>query len=146
MPVLPKRLPPFVLAIRRDLLVVPYPKSSKNTQITTYSEQRRRTPVWLKGQTARDVCCVWLFFVRCLPQITCYSEKRRKVLEPRWRNGRTRGTLGGVLANTAEQYILVLVRPAHLVNKVCGGFETLRGYRRTPSRCWCLGWVLGAMC
>ena len=57
LPVLPKKCPPFVLAVRCDLLVFPYPKSSKNTQITTYSEQRRRTPVWLKGQTARDVCC-----------------------------------------------------------------------------------------
>jgi hypothetical protein len=42
---------------RGDLLVLPYPKSSKNTKITTAGEQRWRKPVWLKGQTARDVCC-----------------------------------------------------------------------------------------
>ena len=34
-PVLPKRLPPSVLAVRGDLVVFPYPKSSKNMQITT---------------------------------------------------------------------------------------------------------------
>ena len=49
-------LPPSVLAIRGDLLVFPYPKSTKNTQITTYSQQIRRKLVWLKGQTARDIC------------------------------------------------------------------------------------------
>ncbi len=42
LPVWPKRLPPSVLACRGDLLVFPYPKSSKNTQITTAGEQRRR--------------------------------------------------------------------------------------------------------
>ena len=61
-----------------------------------------------------------------------------------------RGTLGGVRVSTEDEYILILVRTAHLLKKVCGGFATLRGYRRTPSRCWCWcwcwGWVLGARC
>ena len=57
LPVLPKRFPPSVLAVRGDWLVFPYPKYSTNTQITTYSEQRRRKLVWLKGQTAREGCC-----------------------------------------------------------------------------------------
>ena len=56
-----------------------------------------------------------------------------------------RGTSEEGFPNTQNRDMLVLVRPAHLASKVCGGFETLRGYRRTPSRCWCWGWVLGAM-
>ena len=37
-PMLPNRLPPSVLAVRRDLRVFTYQKPSKNTQITTDSK------------------------------------------------------------------------------------------------------------
>ena len=56
-PCCPKNFPRLCSLYVVIRLFFPYPKSSKNTQITTYSEQRRRKPVWLKGQTARDMCC-----------------------------------------------------------------------------------------
>ena len=56
-PVLPKRFPPSVLALRDDLFVFPYPKSQTNTQITTHGEHTRGQHVWLKGPGAAERCC-----------------------------------------------------------------------------------------
>ena len=56
-PVLPKRFPPSVVAVRGDLLVFLNPESEKNRQITTYNEHRRGKSVSLKGSGAAEGCC-----------------------------------------------------------------------------------------
>ena len=126
------------------MLVFPY---SKNTQITLYSEQiRRKKPS--KRAKPLETSAVFALFFRSRPSDGTRSLKRV-------------GGMGGA-GGDLPRAVLCSCSPGvqkihpishallHPLRRVCGGFETLRGYRRTPSRrwcwCWCWGWVLGARC
>ena len=61
-PGLPKRLPPSVLGIRRDLRVFLWFWTLKNMQITTDSEHRGGTPVGQNGPVIAEGCDVCSFF------------------------------------------------------------------------------------
>ncbi len=58
LPILPKRLPPSVLAVRCDLRVLRIQNRKTNTQITRYSEHTRGKPFGHNGQSARLGCDV----------------------------------------------------------------------------------------
>ena len=94
---MPKRLPPSVLAVRRDLRVLQYPTSQTNTQITRDSEHIRGKPLGQTGPGAADgVLFLSFLFLGFLRESRGTARSEAKGFARGLRNGRWLGEpLGG---------------------------------------------------